>query len=103
MSFSPIAWAVSENMSSTFWDNLRISSVEVYGSGYTCMILESYKKKYPTREIMSTDMLHLKTAACPAYQRKFSMGVPTIANMTGAALLTCPMPWRGGLRGRDQF
>ena len=61
MDLPSVDWATPENMPSPFRDNLRISLVELYGSVKTYMIVESSTKQYPTREIMSPEMLYLKT------------------------------------------
>ena len=74
MTFPPVAWADTENMSSPFWGNLRRSSVDVYGSVDTCIIVESYKKQYPTRDVLSPEMLHFNTDALPASWRVVQYG-----------------------------
>ena len=96
----PVAWPAPKNMSINFWYNSRRYSVEVYGSGDTCMIVESYTKQYPTREILSPEMLHLKTDPWPASWRQLSMGVRTISHMAGAAPLPCTRPWGGQFEGK---
>ena len=61
MNLPSVDWATPENMPSPFRDNLRISLVELYGYVNTYMIIESSTKQYPTREILYSKMLYLKT------------------------------------------
>ena len=59
------------------------------------MILDSFTNQYPTREILSPDILHLKTNLWPASWRQFSMGVLAISHMKGTEIFPCTGPTGG--------
>ena len=64
------------------------------------MTVESSTKPYPTREILSPEMLHLKTDPWPASQRQLSMGVLKISHIAGAEPLPCTRPWGERFEGK---
>ena len=69
--------------------SLNISYVWVMGEESTYTIVESYRNKYPTGQVVSPEIRHLKYSLCPDYLRQFKRGVLSMDHMAGAE----PFPW----------
>ena len=95
----PVALTDPANILRPFCDSFTVSYRGVYGEGVTCMIMKSSTKQYPTRWKESCEILHLKTAPCPASLRQFKRGELTMSHIVGDAPFPWPKTCGGGLSG----